>query len=310
MTATPYSDSSGDVTADRRFVIANDLAERGDLPAAADLYRQATEGAPHFVAAWFALGQTLEKLGEHRGAIEAFRQVRLLNGEDQFGALLHLQRLDAEHLQEMPQAYVRRLFDQYAARFDALLVKSLGYRGPEILKVALTEACRATARPFHFAAALDLGCGTGLAAEVFRPVVDHLVGVDLSQEMLAQAQAKGQYDRLIAGDMLTFAHASAADTHYDLVLAADAFVYLADLISIVHVSAELLNCAGMLAFTVESHDGGGVVLGKSLRYAHSVDYVQTVVGGAGLELLMLEAVSTRLEAGVPVPGLVVVARRP
>ena len=48
----------------------------------------------------------------------------------------------------------------------------------------------------HFGAMLDLGCGTGLGGAAFRPFVDRLVGVDLSPAMIAQAAAKGLYDRL------------------------------------------------------------------------------------------------------------------
>jgi hypothetical protein len=47
----------------------------------------------------------------------------------------------------------------------------------------------------RFGAMLDLGCGTGLGGAAFRAFVDRLVGVDLSPAMVAQASAKGLYDR-------------------------------------------------------------------------------------------------------------------
>src|SRR5438876_52374 len=49
--------SSGDLVADRRYDFARDLQLRGDLPAAADLLRQAIELAPKFASAWFTLGK-------------------------------------------------------------------------------------------------------------------------------------------------------------------------------------------------------------------------------------------------------------
>jgi len=44
-----------------------------------------------------------------------------------------------------------------------------------------------------------------------------------------------------------------------------------------------------------------------LRYAHSAEHVRAALEAAGLCVLTLALVSPRLEAGVPVPGLMVVA---
>src|SRR5262245_3334305 len=71
--ATTLFQSSGDLTADRRYAFARDLFDRGDVEAAADLLAQTVELAPDFAAAWFALGGALEKLGRTDDAIAAFR---------------------------------------------------------------------------------------------------------------------------------------------------------------------------------------------------------------------------------------------
>ena len=63
--------SSGDLVADRRFDFARDLQLRGDLEAALDLLRQATELAPRFASAWFTMGDIHEKLGQHEQAVTA-----------------------------------------------------------------------------------------------------------------------------------------------------------------------------------------------------------------------------------------------
>ena len=65
---------------------------------------------------------------------------------------------------------MRRLFDQYAARYDAALTEHLAYRGPAILRDAVETAMRETGRPMRFGSVLDLGCGTGLGGAAFRPV--------------------------------------------------------------------------------------------------------------------------------------------
>ena len=69
------------------------------------------------------------------------------------------------------------------------------------------------------------------------------------------------------------------------------------------------DAGGLLAFTVETHDGEGVMIGEGLRYAHGVEYVRGVIAKAGLKLLTLEPASPRNENNEPVRGLVVVAEK-
>ena len=69
----------------------------------------------------------------------------------------------------------------------------------------------------------------------------------------------------------------------------------------------MLEPGGVFAFTTETHEGAGIVLGEKLRYAHSADHVRGALEAAGLSALVLAPASPRTEAGVPVPGLLVVA---
>jgi predicted TPR repeat methyltransferase len=100
------------------------------------------------------------------------------------------------------------------------------------------------------------------------------------------------------------------DASADLALAADAMVYLPDLAPVLGEVKRALVTGGLLAFTVETHDGDGIVLGEGLRYAHSAGYVRGSIGEAGLMLSRCEDLSARNEDNVPVPGLVVVAAKP
>jgi predicted TPR repeat methyltransferase len=305
----PLSQSSGDLIADRRFAIAQDLLARGDLAGAADLLAQTIEAAPRFTSAWFALGELRATLGHRDGAIAAFQQVCALDAEDRLGAGLHLVRLGALPPGDIPAAYVRALFDQYAPRFDAALTEGLGYRGPQVLLAAVEAACAAERRPMRFDSMLDLGCGTGLAGAVFRPFVRRLAGVDLSERMVVAARAKGIYDHLEVAEVVQFLHGEARERrHHDLVVAADVFAYLAWLPSVVGTAARVLAPGGLIAFTAETHPGDDVILGEKLRYQHGAAHVRAAVAGAGLTLASLGEASTRHEAGVPVPGLAVVAK--
>jgi predicted TPR repeat methyltransferase len=217
-------------------------------------------------------------------------------------------RLGAEKLSSMPQAYVRALFDQYAPRFETALVDDLDYRGPALLFKAVLAARHAVRKPAFFKRAIDLGCGTGLAASAFAREVDHFTGIDLSPRMIEKARSTGLYAELAVADMLEGLRGR-PDASTELVLAADAMVYVADLASLLCEANRVLGAGGLLAFTVETHDGDGVILGEGLRYAHSADYVRASIRDAGLALSQLEVLSARNEDNAPVPGLVVVAAK-
>jgi predicted TPR repeat methyltransferase len=306
----PLFVSSGDLIADRRYKWALDHAARGDFPGAADILVQTVELAPRFATAWFALGAIRDRFGDRDGAVAAFTQARDADPEDYHGARLQLARLGAgEAAPAMTETYVRRLFDQYAGRYDAALTERLHYRGPALLRDAVETVMGTAGRPLRFGSMLDLGCGTGLGGAEFRPFVDWLVGVDLSPAMIAQAATKGLYDRLVTNSLADFlANEAAEKGAYHLVLAADVFVYVNDLAPILARIAQILAPGALLAFTVESHSGDGIKLLPTLRYAYSEAYLRSALDKSILAPLHLAQASVRSEKGVPVDSLVVVVK--
>ena len=300
--------SSGDLLADRRFEFARDLQLKGDLVAAADLLDQAVELAPDFASAWFTLGEIRELLGERGAAIEAFRRARESDALDRHGATLKLMRLGAEPLAEMPKAYVQSLFDQYAPRFDQALLHHLDYRGPDLLFKAVLAVRAAARKPAFFDRAIDLGCGTGLAAAAFARQVGAFIGIDLSPRMIERARATGLYAELEVADMLEGLRGR-PDASADLVLAGDAMVYVSDLAPVLAEVGRVLAAGGLLALTVETHADDDVIIGHGLRYAHGAEYLRRAMTAAGLVVAHLEAASPRNEDNTPVPGLVVVATK-
>ncbi len=300
--------SSGNLLADRRFDFARDLQLRGDLEAAAELMEQAVELAPSFASAWFALGGMREDLGQSDAAITAYRHASAADPDDCHGARLRLIRLGAEPLSEMSPAYVRALFDQYAPKFDMALRGDLSYRGPEILLKAVLGTRHGCDGPAFFRRGLDLGCGTGLAGLAFASIVDILDGVDLSPGMIERARATQVYRRLEVADMIEALRREDAASA-DLVLAADALVYLGDLAELFAEAARVLAPDGLFAFTVEARNGEGFALGEGLRYVHSEAYLRAALVAMGLDAVVLAPVSTRTDGGLPVPGFVVVTKR-
>lgn len=300
--------SSGNLIADRRFDFGRDLMLRGDLAAAADLMEQAIELEPGFASAWFMLGDLREQLGAWDEAIVAYTHACQSDPDDRHGAKLRLMRLGAEEVSSMPPGYVRALFDQYAPRFDKTLVQDLDYCGPQVLLKAVLAARHAARLPAHFKRVIDLGCGTGLAGREFASLSDELIGIDLSPGMIERARATGLYAQVDVTDMLQGLCAE-SDASANLVIAADAFVYVPKLEPLLREALRVLEPQGLLAFTVETHPGEGVILGRGLRYAHGEAYLRDAVSDAGLTACAIVPAATRVEANEPVPGFVVTASK-
>lgn len=304
----PVFVTSGSPAADRRYERAQQYLFRGDLEAAADMMRRALEFAPDFAAGWFALGEIMDQNGHREAAIAAFRKARDHDRDDRHGAGLHLMRLGVEAMGEMPPAYIRSLFDQYAPEFNRALLDTLNYRGPRVVRDAVLKVLKEAGREAGFRRAIDLGCGTGLAARAFAKTAAEIVGYDLSPGMIDEARQTGLYDRLEIADMIS-ALASEAAASADLIFSADAVVYLGDLQPLLTQVFRVLSSDGLFVCTLETHDGDGVILGQQLRFAHGAAYVSQALDAAGLRQRHLAPVSTRDESAVPVPGLVVVASR-
>jgi predicted TPR repeat methyltransferase len=298
--------SSGNPLLDRRFAWADALIARGEPQAAAELLAETVARAPEFLAGWFLLGQAREQAGDRNDAIEAYRRALALDREDRLGAALRLARLgEREAPGAMAPAYLRTLFDQYAPRFDDELRDALHYRGPDLLLAAVDEVFGADER---FARVLDLGCGTGLMGAAIRQRADELVGVDLSAAMLAAAERKRIYDQLIVGDLISVLETQ--DRRYDLIVAADVFVYLDDLAPVLRGAARRLAASGAIAFTVETHTGDGVILRDTLRFAHGEPHLRRAAAGAPLAVAYLAKASSRIEKHSPVEGLLAVLCAP
>ena len=211
----------------------------------------------------------------------------------------------AEAMRARPRSdagYVRHLFDQFSADYDARMLSQLSYRAPQILRelASLTMAGRTDL------AILDLGCGTGLSGAAFKDLAARLDGIDLSPAMIEKARSRSIYDSLAVADIERGLAAEA----YDLVIAADTLVYLGDLEATMQGVVCALKADGLFLFTVEKKEGEGFELGPKRRWRHSESIVRGLARANGLELAGLLACNPRTEAGVPVEGLAVALRKP
>ena len=246
----------------------------------------------------------------HTGAVEAAvaeceRVLREAPGW-QTGQFFLDQMTSPERVTHLPGEAVAALFDGYADQFDEHLVRHLGYRAPRLLLEAVTATSDAGSG--GGLAVLDLGCGTGLCGELFKPHASRLVGVDLSPGMLRKARARGVYDELLVGDL---GHALRREAEaYDLVLAADVFLYVGDLDDVFAAARGAMRTGGLLAFTLEAHRGHEpFVLRPSRRFAHSIGYARGLAAKHGLAEVRTDTAALRREEAADVEGLVVVLRK-
>ena len=272
---------------------------------AAAAFERAVSARDDSVEAHWCLAEIRREMGEDARAAPHYRRCLELDPDDRHGAAMGLAQLGAAPAPERaPNAYVRQLFDDYADKFDAALVTKLAYRAPALLADALARSLESR----QDLDVLDAGCGTGLTAPALRPLAARLDGVDLSPAMVEKARLRGLYDNLWVEDLV--AALVLRPDSYDLVVAADVLVYFGDLGPVMAAACQSLHGGGVFAFTVErAEDCPSYVLGSKNRYAHSPDYVAAQAREAGFAPLLSEAAVTRQEAGMDVPGLVVVLRK-
>lgn len=199
--------------------------------------------------------------------------------------------------------YVRHLFDQFSADYDQRMIGQLAYAAPQIL-----FDLAAMVMPGREAlSVLDLGCGTGLAGAVFKPLAARLDGVDLSPAMIAKARARGIYHDLRVADLQNAL--AAAGPQYDLILAADTLVYLGDLALVFEAASRRLSPDGYFLFTVEKAEGMEFELGPKRRWRHSEVYLRTLAQRFGFGVAGFVAAAPRHEANQAVEGFAVALMR-
>lgn len=316
------------------------LVERDEADAAIDLLEHARAIAPDFPPVHLGLGSAYAAAGHDDLAVTAMEtavkldpsstvplerlakhHILMQRPREAIGALRRILRREPQHAQARfllagltndieamrtlapPAEWIADLFDTYAPRFDKHLVEGLQYSVPRALAKLVVELAEP---PWDEWRVVDLGCGTGLAAIEFQLYADTLIGVDLSAQMIARARQRGIYDELYCEDLTaTLARVSDAD----LIVAADVFIYVGALEATFAACARALRAGGLLAFSVERHDGDGYVLQPKLRYAHSDAYVRELAQQHGFAIERAEGSVLRIDNGQPAHGILYVLRR-
>jgi len=202
--------------------------------------------------------------------------------------------------------FVEMTFDSFPSSFESKLDR-LSYRAPALVAAMLEDS---GLQPLHRLDVLDAGCGTGLCGALLAPFAQRLVGVDLSHGMLVHAKEKTVYDTLTKAEVTKYLRDSGEA--FDLIVSADSLVYFGDLKDVIAAAAGALRPNGLFVFTLEHavRDSAGVDYRLELhgRYSHAQTYVQDLLTFSGLQSKIIQA-DLRMEAGAPVPGLVIRAAK-
>lgn len=274
---------------------------------AIECFRKAIAIRPYNRDAYRYLAFTLYAMNEPEKAVALLRQWLDFDPDSPSARHLLAAYGGAPVPDRAEERYVRELFEDFAGSFDQVL-RDIRYQAPELVAEALDEAFPPARVDLDI---LDAGCGTGLCGPLVRERARVLVGVDLSPKMLARAEAKDVYDRLVEAEITAYLEA-APPAGLDAVISADTLCYIGKLDAFFAAASGALVSNGALVFTVEKDDGPagerGYRLGAHGRYSHALPYLERALRAAGFDVEAVQTQILRREMDSDVEGFVITAR--
>ncbi len=191
------------------------------------------------------------------------------------------------------EGYAERLFDKFALMYDERM-KQIGYNVLNKIK-ELNLSFEGNV--------LDLGCGTGLAAETLKSKNSRWTGVDISENMLKIAEDKKLYETLHQGDARQFLKDNSKT--YDTILCLDVLEYIQNYENIFK-----LCYPARLILTVETAPENikTVALSAQGRYQHNPKHIEEQLRKAGYKTIDTHNLVLRKENGKDVEGVLFISK--
>jgi len=276
--------------------------QQSDIEGATQYYLQALAINPHFIDAHNNLAIVYLGMENREAAKKHFIEVLRLQADNP--AVQHTVDIldERRDITSSPAEYIQSLFDSYADHYDSHLLGPLQYQVPKLLYSKIQPLI-----PNEPLAILDLGAGTGLSGELFLRHAHRLVGVDLSEKMLAVAAQKNIYSELVQADILHYLQSTAES--FDLILAADVIVYFGDLANLFPAIAAVLASKGLFAFNIEIGAEADYQLSPTGRFTHRSAYIEQMASKAGFNVVVREKAILRKHQDENVDGLLFVLQK-
>ncbi len=245
--------------------------------AAIESFNAALKINPTYKKSLFNLGKNLKAIGEIAEAEKCFETVVKLDSKDALGAELQLASIGKKSIpSKTPKQFMENFYRKRAKIWDSQTLEQ--YSGHLLIASAFGQANIKKGNII-----LDLGCGTGSLAGFLRPYAKSLIGVDLSNDMLAYAEQSKLYDSLVEADIEFFLTEKLG--HYNVVVAAAIFIHFLDLENIFLKIANSLKRNGKLIFTVFESLQEDKCLNDFLMYSHSDKYISNLATCLGFNII-------------------------
>jgi predicted TPR repeat methyltransferase len=288
--------SIGELGADELARLADRLLDDGKTQAAFLCQQRAVELCPESSRLLCHLGELAHIVGNREAARAAYeRYLKLVPDDAEIQHVLVSLRDDPAP-QRVPDTCIKQLYERFSTFYESNMCDELGYQGPQ----HLLDVIRETVGQRRGLSVLDLGCGTGLAGETLRPFAAHMVGIDLSDEMLAKARDRNIYDELAVGELTQWL--ASTEQFFDLIVACDTFIYFGDLRQVVGPATKRLNPDGVVAFSVEQAKSPPFRLTDSGRYEHHFQHIRDVAETFEMQVVSHREAFLRMEYGNEVLG--------
>ena len=269
----------------------------GELKQALEHFETVLVAQPDNIDTHTNIGAIYMRLESPDKAIEHFKQVMAIDPTNTSVKHMLSALTGEEQSDHAPADYVTNLFDHYALYYDNHLLKALHYQVPQLLVTALKDVTGEIQAQWSVC---DIGCGTGLSGQALKLYAKRLVGIDLSEKMLAMAKKKKCYDQLEATDINHFLHQN--KQAFDLIIAADVFGYIGELTQTFTNCEQALTPSGYLIFSTEQTKAARFTLQASGRYAHAKQYIEDLAKQHHFEIAYCQTATLRQHHDQPVQG--------
>ena len=293
------------------YNLANVLQDAGEYEDCITEFRRAIELDPDFETARENLGRALSDVTRYDEALEVWKDWLEHDPQSAFARHMIAAVTGEGTPDRCDDEYVRGTFDENFAKSYEKQLERIQYSVPDLIRDAIASLELAQ----DGLNVLDAGCGTGLCVSVLRPLAAQLIGVDLSADMLLEAEKLAAYDRLEERELTAFL--SEGTHQFDLIVSGDTLCYFGRLDEVLAAAETCLAPKGHLIFSVEelpppddAVEPGDYELQPNGRYRHHENYVRQCVPAAGLELVGITKATLRMERGREVAGLIVIASKP